>query len=207
METKRKTEGIFFKVIILLLVGALTLATAYTYAAERGETDSNNSESEEILLDGKSQIDDEGPLESVITNSDDPALKFWLTGTNAYRLDPGYSPVMIFKNRLGGEGIEVKPGTNTRQAYLIKDSCAERLERALDTRFYRAAHFTEAFPRDFDYLGFCDYREQVMTLVPNPFRRQAGQETPAVVSPDMPDFEPVEEESVYAFNVNAEGVR
>lgn len=199
---KTKTESIFFKVMILVLTGALLLTTAHAGAAERGDAAAEGLSGEPFLSNSKSPISDEGEITGIITNLENPELKFWLTGTTAYHLDPGYSPVMIFKNTLGGEGIEVKPGTKTRQAYLIKDGRAERLERALDTRFYRAAHFTESFPRDFDYLGFCDYREQVMTLVPNPFTGQATKPVPTVPVP-----EPIGEESVYACNVQAEGKR
>lgn len=123
-----------------------------------GMVKQNNSES---------QIGDEGDISTVIRNTDE--LQFWLSGTEKYQLEETYSPVRIFQNALGGEGIEVKPGTRTRQCYLIKDGIAERLEKALDTRFYRANNFTEPFPQDFDYLGFCDYKEKTMLLVPNPF--------------------------------------
>lgn len=145
-------------------------------------------------IEPQSQIDDKGDLTSIISNLDDPALKFWLTGTTHYRIDPAYSPVIIFENTLGGEGIEVKPGTRTRQAYLIKDGRAERLERALETRFYRAEHFTERFPTDFDYLGFCDYRETVMTLVPNPFLLEEELPQADSAAPEAPS----REEAIYA---------
>lgn len=159
--------------MIVVLTGALLLTTVHAGAGERGTFTAADALDETGQDECKSQINDEMKIASLLSNLDEPKVKFWLAGTDAYRIDPGYSPVILFENRLGGEGIEVKPGTKTRQAYLIKDGRAERLEKALDTRFYRAEHFTEAFPRDFDYLGFCDYRERVMTLVPNPFAAQA----------------------------------
>lgn len=165
-------------------------------------------------IEPQSQIDDEGHISSVISNLDDLALKFWLTGTTHYRIDPAYSPVMIFENTLGGEGIEVKPGTRTRQAYLIQDGRAERLERALETRFYRVEHFAEPFPLEFDYLGFCDYREAVMTLVPNPFLLEEGMPQPdpaAAEESSWPDpaaaGAPSPEEAIYANYLSDFGFR